>query len=43
MVLSFVVPVDSRFIAVKILAIICQWAWYIGMAILVVWMIKIML
>lgn len=43
MLLGFFVPVDSRRIPVQILAIICQWAWYIGMVILVVWMVKKML
>tara|TARA_R110000824_G_C15159342_1_gene671742 strand:+ start:626 stop:784 length:159 start_codon:yes stop_codon:yes gene_type:complete len=40
MVVSFFVPIDSKKIPVQALAILCQWAWYAGALLMLVWMVS---
>lgn len=40
MLLSFFVPINSRYIPVQILAILCQWAWYVFAVATLVWMVR---
>ena len=40
MVVSFFVPIDSKKISVQVLAILCQWAWYAGALLMLVWMVS---
>ena len=40
MLLSFCVPINSRHIPVQILAILCQWAWYAGAVVMLIWMVS---
>ena len=40
MVVSFFVPIDSKNILVQVLAILCQWAWYAGALLMLVWMVS---
>ena len=39
-VVSFFVPIDSKKIPVQALAILCQWAWYVGALLMLVWMVS---
>ena len=38
-VIGFFVPIDSKYILVQILAILCQWAWYAGALLMLIWLI----